>query len=275
MAPVFKKYISLASVLTCMVWHTNQAIIVFTYKQPETVTINKVDLSMAADKVDNFLVTDLDYFSTSGPFGTKIRVEKPKPGEEEKEPKKTVEPPCTDWYCTPYAKESFTKLEKPEPVKKDISIDNEFEYGKLFNQTVSASTNQKFFEKDSFNLLSRASFELTYRPSDFYATTDLFKTDPQLNSIIDYFVNGQKMEPGETLYAYQQTAYLEVVRKDEISFGGSFSQMPSVYQITCPAGRRVEFDVSEIEGLPTYHITTRTKGCNITLTGYVGAEFAG
>ena len=170
-----------------------------------------------------------------------------------------------------YNKDVFKRKEPVTPIKdvrdrlKFLKIDDDVDYDEYFDRVVQEPSKETI----RFNLYSAGSFQTTYLPGDFTATSDLYEKDPQLNSIMDYYVNGSKIEWGQRLLVFNQTFLFEIVRKPLVGFGGSYGPS-TAYYITCPVGRRVVFDVSEIEALPTYQITTKTKGCNVTQANPTG-----
>ena len=164
-----------------------------------------------------------------------------------------------------YTKDVFKRKEPVTPIKdvrdrlKFLNIDDDIDYDEYFDKVIREPSEEVI----KLDLYSRGTFQTSYLAGDFTVTSDLYKKDPQLNSIIDYYVNGQKVEYGERLLVFNQTFVFESVSKSLVGFGGTLGQS-TVYNVTCPVGKRVVFDVSELEQLPTYQITTKTKGCNVT-----------
>jgi hypothetical protein len=173
-----------------------------------------------------------------------------------------------DFYLSDYIKSPQQITTSSSPTEQSpyqsreqfINVDvDDPDYHQYFNH----HTTQKKDYSKQMDIYNRNLFQLKYLASDFTVSTDIFKKDPQVNSNIDYYINGQKIEWGERIIVRDQTFRVDVVRKDLVGFGGTF-EGSTIFNITCPLGGRVEFDVTEIEQLPTYQITTKTKGCMIT-----------
>lgn len=210
------------------------AVIIITYSTPDDAILNRVDFSLGTDRIDPIKEAGDDDFNRQGPFGT---------------------------------------IGYGQPIG-DIKIgignnavlipDRSTDYNNYFDKIVYGPTNQKELQVDDFNIYSGSSFQLSSLPSDFTLSTDMYSADPQLNSLIDYYIDGVKIESGQRQVVQGQDTVLQIYNKDQVAFGGTITNKPATFQITCPTGKRVEFDVNEIRSLPQNQITFRTKGCVIT-----------
>lgn len=211
-----------------------RAVIIITYNTPDDAILNRVDFSLGTDRIDPIKDAGDDDFNYQGPFGT-----------------------------TSYGQPTGNlKIGTGEDAV--LTPNYSTDYSNYFDKIANGPTDTKELQVDDFNIYSGHSYQLSSLPSDFTLTTDLYKADPQLNSIIDYYVDNVKIESGQRRIVSGQNATLIIVNKDNVSFGGSFTNSPARFQITCPAGKRVEFDVNEINNLPQNKITFKTKGCVIT-----------
>jgi hypothetical protein len=210
------------------------AVIIITYNTPDDAILNRVDFSLGTDRIDPIKEAGDDDFNRQGPFGTIS-------------------------YGQPTG-DIKIGTENNAVLMPDRSTN----YNNYFDKVVYGSTDKKELQVDDFNIYSGHSFQLSSLPSDFTLSTDMYSADPQLNSIIDYYVDSVKIESGQRQVVQGQDTILQIYNKDEVAFGGTITNKPLMFQITCPTGKRVEFDVNEIRTLPTNQITFRTKGCVIT-----------
>jgi len=210
----------------------NFATMIFTYKNPDDILQYRVDYSIGSDRVDEIRDVGNDDFSRQGPYGT------------------SVGDPTGNLFL------DDTELLSPSYNQNYLNA----YYDALYRS--SPPTDMRL---DTFNLYSGDSMQLSSLPSDFTITTDLFKPDPQLVSILEYFIDSVRITPGQRVVVTNTSCFFTLIRKNQLGFIGTAQGiLSSRYEITCPTNMRVEFDVTEIANLPTNTVTTRTKGCVIT-----------
>lgn len=215
------------------------ATMIFTYKNPDDILQYRVDYSIGSNRVDEIRDVGNDDFSRQAPYATLVG---DPTGNLLVDDTSLLNPSYSQNYLDAY----YDAVYRPSPPSE--------------------------MRVDSFNLYSGDSLQLSSLPSDFTITTDLFKPDPQLVSIIEYFVDSNRITPGQRYVVANPSCLFTIIRKIQIGFSGTAQGgLSSMYTISCPTNLRVEFDVMDIANLPTNTVTTRTKGCVITNKTYISA----
>lgn len=212
-----------------LVPHDLFSVIIITYKKQSGIYQWQTDFSLGSERIDPILDMWDDDFTRQGPFGNIVG-----------KPTGTFEQPDTSY----------------------LSIGYDLDYVKYYNETVSKPSNPTDFKPDNFNLESGASFLLSSLPSDFYITTDLYQPDPQIMSQTDYYIDGKIVFPGQRLALASTSFIVKMITKRDFSYGGITDEQSSYgYKVICPAGMRVEFDVTDLGSLSSTSVSSSTKGC--------------
>ncbi len=206
-----------------------RAVIIVTYKRQSELYQWQTDFSLGSARIDPILDMWDDDFTRQGPFGNLVG-----------KPTGTFEKANTS-YLVP---------------------DDTSDYEKYYNETISRPTDPADFRPNNFNLESGESFLLSDLPSDFYITTDLYKPDPQLVSQVEYLIDGRQIFPGQRLALTANSFIFQMITKKGFTWGGVTDTQSSYgYKIVCPAGMRVELDVTELSGFSSTTVSASTHGC--------------
>ncbi len=211
--------------------HNTKAVIIFTYKFPDDSLQYSTDFSLGSNRIDEVREIADDDFFRQGSFGTDIG-------------QATGSLMNNQSFLLP-------------------SYDQD--YLDFFYRTITQPSPLADMRTDNFNLYSGTSFQLSSLPSDFGYATDLFKPDPQLVTLIDYYIDNVRITPGQRIVITNTSCAISIITKDNLGYGGIVSTPTRNFRLTCPSGKRVEFDiVKDITSLPSNQITANTKGCVIT-----------
>jgi hypothetical protein len=213
------------------------SLVVVTYKNPEAAIQDRTDFMLTNNRIDEIKNFGDDDFSQQGPYAMEVSF-----------PPTGNLTPCESCIAEPMFDEKY--------------VNN-------YYKTLADLTPARDFRRADFNLYSGNAFQLSSQPSEFSIDTELFKPDPQLMSILDYYIDEYHITPGQEII---KGNYFQVVvgRKDSASFWGKTSVPLTVLVVTCPKGAYITFDVQEFSSLPTNVINTKTKGCVITNTTLFG-----
>ena len=226
-----KKIIVIVMCLIFLNMQNIKAVIIFTYKFPDDSLQYSTDLSLGSNRVDEIVEIADDDFFRQGSFGTDI-------GQ------------ATGSLAN---NQSF------------LSPSYDQDYMDFFYRTITQSSPLADMRTDNFNLYSGTSFQLSSLPSDFGFASDLFKPDPQLVSLIDYYIDDVRITPGQRVVITNTSCDIKIITKDNLGYGGMISVPDRDLGLMCPPGKRVEFDiVNDISNVSSSQITTNTKGCVIT-----------
>jgi len=211
--------------------HNTKAVIIFTYKFPDDSLQYSVDFSLGSNRVDEVKEIADDDFFRQGSFGADIG----------------------------QATGSFVNNQS------FILPSYDQDYMDFFYRTITQPSPLSDMRTDNFNLYSGTAFQLSSLPSDFGFASDLFKPDPQLVTLIDYYIDNVRITPGQRVVITNTSCAIKIITKDNLGYGGIGSTPTRNFRLTCPSGKRVEFDiVKDITNLPSNQITSNTKGCVIT-----------
>ena len=207
------------------------SIVIITYNNAQEVIQDRSDFTMS-DRIDDIKNYWDDDFSQQGPFAVEIGL-----------------PPTANF------------LSCGDACVMDPSYDEN--YLTQYYQALTWPTTSTDLRRNDFNLSSGNAFQLSSFPQQFSLDTNLFPYDPQLLSLVDYYINGVQITPGKR-FNMDNYFEVEIVRKDSVAFGGRTSTPMTILEVNCPKGPYVTFDVNDFSSLPTNVVNTQTKGCVIT-----------